>query len=100
MNFGAALSAGLLGVAVIAATVVAIQGVERELIWSARNMGANQRELLTQIVLPAALPQIMTGLQVAPTAPCSMEYFSSSTDAESFHKQVGVVWVILCSGLL
>jgi ABC-type nitrate/sulfonate/bicarbonate transport system permease component len=50
---------------VIAATVIAIQAVERELIWSARNMGANNRELLTQIVLPAALPQIMTGLQVA-----------------------------------
>jgi len=50
---------------VIAATVIAIQGVERELIWSARNMGANNRELLMQIVLPAALPQIMTGLQVA-----------------------------------
>ena len=50
---------------VIAATVIAIQGVERQLIWSARNMGANNRELLTQIVLPAALPQIMTGLQVA-----------------------------------
>ncbi len=50
---------------VIAATVIAIQGVERELIWSARNMGANNRELLTQIALPAALPQIMTGLQVA-----------------------------------
>lgn len=50
---------------VIAATVIAIKGVERELIWSARNMGANNRELLMQIVLPAALPQIMTGLQVA-----------------------------------
>jgi ABC-type nitrate/sulfonate/bicarbonate transport system permease component len=50
---------------VIAATVIAIQGVERELIWSARNMGANERELLWQVVLPAALPQIMTGLQVA-----------------------------------
>jgi ABC-type nitrate/sulfonate/bicarbonate transport system permease component len=50
---------------VIAATIIAIQGVERELIWSARNMGANNRELLTQIVLPAALPQILTGLQVA-----------------------------------
>ena len=50
---------------VIAATVIAIQGVERELLWSARNMGANGRELLTQIVLPAAAPQIMTGLQVA-----------------------------------
>ncbi len=50
---------------VIAATVIAIQGVEREFIWSARNMGASNREVLTQIVLPAAFPQIMTGLQVA-----------------------------------
>ena len=50
---------------VIAATVIAIQNVEREFIWSARNMGATNREVLTQIVLPAAMPQIMTGLQVA-----------------------------------
>jgi ABC-type nitrate/sulfonate/bicarbonate transport system permease component len=50
---------------VIAATVIAIAGVEKELIWSARNMGASDRELLTQIVLPAASPQILTGLQVA-----------------------------------
>ncbi|MBX6328889.1 MAG: ABC transporter permease [Pseudolabrys sp.] len=50
---------------VIAATVIGIQGVERELIWSARNMGASERDLLRQVVLPAALPQIMTGLQVA-----------------------------------
>jgi ABC-type nitrate/sulfonate/bicarbonate transport system permease component len=50
---------------VIAATVIAIRGVDRELIWSARNMGANNRELMWQIVLPAAMPQILTGLQVA-----------------------------------
>ena len=50
---------------VIAATLIAIRGVERELIWSARNMGASDRELMWQVVLPAALPQIMTGLQVA-----------------------------------
>jgi ABC-type nitrate/sulfonate/bicarbonate transport system permease component len=50
---------------VIAATIIAIDGVEKELIWSARNMGASNREVLTQIVLPAAFPQIMTGLQVA-----------------------------------
>jgi len=46
-------------------TVVGIRGVERELLWSARNMGAGERELLWQIALPAALPQIITGLQVA-----------------------------------
>jgi ABC-type nitrate/sulfonate/bicarbonate transport system permease component len=45
--------------------VVGIQAVERELIWSARNMGATNREVLTQVVFPAALPQILTGLQVA-----------------------------------
>jgi ABC-type nitrate/sulfonate/bicarbonate transport system permease component len=50
---------------VVAATVIAIQGVDRELIWSARNMGARERDLLWQIILPAALPTIMTGLQVA-----------------------------------
>ena len=50
---------------VIAATLIAIRGVERELIWSARNMGATNREVLTQVVFPAALPQILTGLQVA-----------------------------------
>ncbi|MGH6677884.1 MAG: ABC transporter permease, partial [Bradyrhizobium sp.] len=50
---------------VIAATVIAIEGVESELIWSARNMGASNREVLMQVILPAALPQIMTGLQVA-----------------------------------
>jgi len=50
---------------VVTATVAGIQGVEKELIWSARNMGAKERELMWQIALPAALPQIMTGLQVA-----------------------------------
>jgi len=50
---------------VIAATMIAIECVEREFVWSARNMGANEREVLWQVVLPAALPQIMTGLQVA-----------------------------------
>ena len=50
---------------VITATIVGLQGVEREFIWSARNMGARPREVLWQIMLPAALPQILTGLQVA-----------------------------------
>jgi len=41
---------------VVTATIVGIRGVERELLWSARNMGASERELLWQII---------TGLQVA-----------------------------------
>jgi ABC-type nitrate/sulfonate/bicarbonate transport system permease component len=50
---------------VVTATVIGIRGVERELIWSARNMGAKDHEVVWQVILPAALPQIMTGLQVA-----------------------------------
>lgn len=50
---------------VITATIVGLRGVDQYLLWSARNMGASDRELLWQISLPAALPQIMTGLQVA-----------------------------------
>jgi ABC-type nitrate/sulfonate/bicarbonate transport system permease component len=50
---------------VVTATIAGVAGVEREILWSARNMGAGRRELLWQIVLPAASPQIMTGLQVA-----------------------------------
>jgi taurine transport system permease protein len=34
-------------------------------LWSARSLGAKDRELLWEIVLPAALPQILTGLQIA-----------------------------------
>jgi ABC-type nitrate/sulfonate/bicarbonate transport system permease component len=49
---------------VVTATIIGIRGVERELLWSARNMGASERELLWQIAVPAALPQIITGLQV------------------------------------
>jgi len=50
---------------VIAATVIAIQGVPHELVWSARNMGASDRDVLRQVILPAASPQIITGLQVS-----------------------------------
>jgi ABC-type nitrate/sulfonate/bicarbonate transport system permease component len=50
---------------VVTATIAGIAGVDRHLLWSARNMGASEREVLWQVVLPAALPQILTGLQVA-----------------------------------
>ena len=50
---------------VVTATIAGLSAVEKELIWSARNMGARERELMWQIALPAALPQIITGLQVA-----------------------------------
>ena len=50
---------------VVTATLAGIAAVDKELVWSARNMGASEREVMWQIKLPAALPQILTGLQVA-----------------------------------
>jgi len=50
---------------VVTATLAGIASVDKELVWSGRNMGASERELLWQVALPAALPQILTGLQVA-----------------------------------
>ncbi len=50
---------------VVTATMAGALAVERELLWSARNLGASERQTLREVVLPAALPQIMTGLQVA-----------------------------------
>ena len=50
---------------VIVASWAATEGVERVMLWSALSLGAGRRQLLWEIALPAALPQIFTGLQVA-----------------------------------
>lgn len=50
---------------VIAGTWSGTQGVDKYLVWSAQNLGASRRELLTQVIFPAALPSILTAMQVA-----------------------------------
>lgn len=50
---------------IIVTTWAATQSIDRELIWSAESLGANRREILREVILPAALPQILTGLQIA-----------------------------------
>ena len=50
---------------VVVAAWAAADGVEQALLWSALSLGAKRRQLLWEIALPAALPQIFTGLQVA-----------------------------------
>jgi ABC-type nitrate/sulfonate/bicarbonate transport system permease component len=50
---------------VIVASSAAAEGVETVLLWSALSLGAGRRQLLWEIALPASLPQIFTGLQVA-----------------------------------
>ena len=50
---------------VITATIAGVYRVDKEIIWSARNLGTGKHEMLWEILLPAAMPQIFTGLQVA-----------------------------------
>jgi len=50
---------------VLTATIAGTAAVDRELLWSARNLGASESQMLREIIFPAALPEIMTGLQVA-----------------------------------
>jgi taurine transport system permease protein len=40
-------------------------GVDKHLLWAARSFGVSRGKLLRQVVLPAATPQVLTGLQIA-----------------------------------
>ncbi len=50
---------------VIAAAVAGAEGVDKTMLWSARSLGASRMALLWEVSLPAAIPQLFTGLQVA-----------------------------------
>ena len=50
---------------IIGGTWAAAQGVDKYLIWSAENLGTNRHTMLWRVILPAALPQVFTALQVA-----------------------------------
>lgn len=41
------------------------RGVEPRLVWSARSLGSGRLGTITSVVLPSALPQILTGLRLA-----------------------------------
>jgi ABC-type nitrate/sulfonate/bicarbonate transport system permease component len=41
------------------------RGVEPVLIWSARSLGATRSEVLREIILPAAMPDILAGIRTA-----------------------------------
>jgi ABC-type nitrate/sulfonate/bicarbonate transport system permease component len=52
-------------VPIISATHLGTRNIDKYLIWSARALGTSQRKLFWKIVVPAALPSILTGLQIA-----------------------------------
>ncbi|MBS7552304.1 ABC transporter permease [Ancylobacter dichloromethanicus] len=50
---------------IVAATYAGTTALDKWPIWSARSFGAREHEILWEVHLPMALPQILTGLQVA-----------------------------------
>ncbi len=50
---------------IVAGTWAGTQSVDKYLLWSAENLGTRSNALLWQVVLPSALPQVFTALQVA-----------------------------------
>jgi taurine transport system permease protein len=50
---------------VIAAADAGARGVETRLVWSAQSLGARSLAVFWEVALPASMPQILTGLQVA-----------------------------------
>lgn len=52
-------------VPIISATHLGTRNIDKYLIWSARALGTGERKLFWKIVVPAALPSILTGLQIA-----------------------------------
>ena len=52
-------------VPIISATHLGTRNIDKYLIWSARALGTGERKLFWKIVVPAALPAILTGLQIA-----------------------------------
>lgn len=50
---------------IIVETWAGTQNIDRHMSWSAYSLGAGKRGFLWEIALPAALPQVFTGIQVA-----------------------------------
>ncbi len=49
---------------IVVNTVAGVRSVDKVIVWATLTLGANQRQILGEIVVPGALPQILTGLRV------------------------------------
>jgi ABC-type nitrate/sulfonate/bicarbonate transport system permease component len=50
---------------IITASYLGTSGVDKLILWSAWNMGMSEQKIFFRVVMPAALPQILNGMQVA-----------------------------------
>ena len=51
--------------AIVASAEAGTRGVDKFMMWSARAMGAGRMAIFREVVLPAAMPQLLTGMQIA-----------------------------------
>ncbi|CAM3623299.1 ABC transporter permease [Erysipelothrix urinaevulpis] len=66
------------------------KSVDQELLGAARMLGANERQVFFKVVLPASVPYIFAGLQIAITAG-----WSAVVGAEMIRSDEGVGWLIV-----
>ncbi len=52
-------------VTIVSATYLGTRGIDKYLLWSARALGTKPHKLFWNVIIPAALPPIITGLQIA-----------------------------------
>lgn len=45
-------------------TIAGVRGVDRTLVWGALTLGGTRRQILWEIIIPGALPLILTGLRI------------------------------------
>jgi taurine transport system permease protein len=74
---------------IASATLAAVTQVPRQKIQAALSLGANRRQIFRHVLLPAALPQISTGLRIALAAA-----FSTVVAAELMAGSDGLGWMI------
>ncbi|WP_067693938.1 ABC transporter permease [Nocardia jejuensis] len=50
---------------IVIATIAGVQGVSADRVNAARSLGANRRQVITRVLLPATLPEVIGGIRVA-----------------------------------
>lgn len=71
------------------ATMSGVLGVRADMSLAARSLGANRRQVMLHVVLPAALPGILTGARIATAAG-----WSSLVAVEMIAAERGLGWLI------
>jgi taurine transport system permease protein len=75
---------------IVSAAMAGVRSVQRQRLQVARALGASRAQIFRHIVLPSALPMIMTGLRIALAAA-----FSTVVSAELLAATDGLGWMVI-----